>query len=471
MANSLTPRGDDRRDKGISGNGGNGGNGGKGGDGGVDELLNTAPCGFLCFADDGSVELVNRTLLDMLDFERDEVVGRHVERILAVASRIFYQTHWFPLLRLRGRAEEIFLKLRARTGADIGVLVNAVRRERHDRTVYDCVLIRVQERQKYEDELLRAKRSAEQAQAELEVQKQGLQHANERLVTQATELEMQQQMLQEQAQKLEATSAELQAINDDLRARTEEAEQLRAMAEEANEAKSTFLAVMSHELRTPLNAITGYVQILEMGIHGPVNEAQREALARIGRSQRHLLRLINDVLNLARIEAGRVEYVIETMPVAEILAAVLPMIEPQLKDKAIACATDVPRDLVVRADRDKAQQVVLNLLSNAVKFTPAGGRVRIHAAPSPDARDRLLLEVSDTGIGIPPDKLASIFEPFVQVDVSPTRQNEGTGLGLAISRDLALGMGGDLTARSTPGAGSTFTLILPLAQQGTGGAR
>ncbi len=429
----------------------------------MDDLLNTAPCGFLSFADDGTVRLVNQTLLDVLGYARAELEGQHVEQILTIGSRIFYQTHWFPLLRLHGRAEEIFLMLRSKAGEDIGVLVNAVRRERGGDTAYDCILIRVRERQKYEDELLRARRAAEQAQAEIELQKEHLQQANDRLEAQALELEMQHQQLQEQAEALEAASEELRTINEALLTRTEEAEHLRAVAEEANQAKSAFLAVMSHELRTPLNAISGYTQILEMGIHGPVTDAQRETLGRIDRSQRHLLRLINDVLNLARIEAGHVDYVIENVPVRELVAGVAPMIEPQLDQKGMTFEIDLAPDLVVRVDREKGEQILLNLLSNAVKFTSSGGRVTVDAIRAVNFPDRLCLRVTDTGIGIPQDKLEAVFQPFIQVDVTRTRAAEGSGLGLAISRDLARGMDGDLTVESTVGEGSTFTLLLPLA--------
>jgi signal transduction histidine kinase len=431
--------------------------------GAADDLLDTAPCGFLRFDDGGIVRVVNQTLLDMLGEPRDAIVGRHVERMLTLGSRIFYQTHWFPLLRLHGRADEVFLMLRSQAGEEIGVLVNAVRREQHAANVYDCVLIRVRERQKYEAELLRAKRVAEQARAELELQKAGLERANEQLEAQALELEHQQQQVQEQAVELEVTSEELRVAYDELLRRTEEAERLRAEAEEANQAKSAFLAVMSHELRTPLNAIAGYVELLELGIHGPVTEAQLEALDRIARSQRHLLRLINEVLNLARIEAGHIEYAIEEIPVAHLLAEVGPMIEPQFERKGVAFSLDIPPDLVACVDAEKAQQILLNLLSNAVKFTPAGGRVAVDALLSPEDPGQLRLRVADTGIGIPEGKLEAIFQPFVQVDVTRTRVTEGSGLGLAISRDLARGMNGDLTAESTYGEGSTFTLTLPRA--------
>jgi PAS domain S-box-containing protein len=429
-------------------------------EGGVGELLEAAPCCFLSFGDDGQVLLVNQTLLDLLGHAREEVVGRHVERLLSLATRIFYQTHWFPLLRLHGRAEEIFLVLRSRDGEDVGMLVNAAARERGGAHVYDCVLMRVRERQRYETELLEARRTAERALAEVQARERQLEEANEQLEAQALELELQAAQLHEHAAELEATGEELRVVNEELLERNEEAEALRHTAEEANRAKSTFLAVMSHELRTPLNAISGYVQLLEMGIHGPVTEAQAEALGRISRSQRHLLRLINDVLNLARIESGRVEYTVEEVDLASAAAAVAPMVEPQLAEKGIAFAVEVAPGLVARADGEKVQQVLLNLLGNAVKFTGGGGMVRVSGARE---AGRVRVRVTDTGVGIPPGKLESVFQPFVQVDVSRTRAAQGSGLGLAISRDLARGMGGDLTAESAPGEGSTFTLTLPAA--------
>ncbi|CAN5823318.1 hypothetical protein BH11GEM1_BH11GEM1_33520 [soil metagenome] len=237
----------------------------------------------------------------------------------------------------------------------------------------------------------------------------------------------------------------------------------RVEAEAASHAKSDFLAMMSHELRTPLNAIQGYVQLLDMGIHGPVTEAQRETLARIARSQRHLLSLINDVLNLARIESGRVHYVIEDVVLQEAIAELGPMIEPQLAAKGLiyeVCLPDAP--VTARADREKFRQIILNLLANAAKFTPGGGRVVVGVATREGVSDTVFVRVSDTGVGIARGKLEAIFEPFVQVPTGMTRTSDGAGLGLAISRDLARGMGGDLRARSVAGEGSTFTLSLPL---------
>jgi signal transduction histidine kinase len=147
--------------------------------------------------------------------------------------------------------------------------------------------------------------------------------------------------------------------------------------------------------------------------------------------------------------------------VTDVVALVLPMIEPQMQSKRLALAVEIEPDLMVRADRERVQQILLNLLGNAAKFTPEDGRIRVDAVGSTDAPDRLLIRVTDTGIGIPPEKLGSIFEPFVQVGERREGAPEGSGLGLAISRDLARGMRGDLTATSTPGEGSTFTLALP----------
>jgi PAS domain S-box-containing protein len=245
------------------------------------------------------------------------------------------------------------------------------------------------------------------------------------------------------------------------RALFREAEAARAEAEAANRAKAEFLAVMSHELRTPLNAIGGYAELLEMGIRGPVTLDQREDLRRIQNSQRHLLGLINEVLNYARLETGTVHYDLQNFRVRDILASAEALVNPQAAAKNLRLTVaDCPSDLSVKADPEKLRQVVVNLLSNAVKFTDSGGHIAILCAREKDA---VAIRVKDTGIGIAPDKLDSIFDPFVQVRSDLTRPHEGTGLGLAISRDLARGMGGDLTAESEPGVGSTFILTLPVA--------
>lgn len=434
----------------------------------LDPRLESAPCGFVTFGDDGIVRYANRTLLEQLDYESADVIGHHVERLMTVGTRIFYQTHWFPMLRMQGATEEIFVMLRGASGEQHGMLVNTKRREEDGTSLYDCVLMRVVERQKFEDELLRARKEAERARAEAdrarieaEQQREEVQAMNDQLIAQAVELEEQQQQLHDQAAELEASSEELRATNDELLDRTLELEDARATAEEANRAKSTFLAVMSHELRTPLNAIAGYTELIDMGLHGPVTETQHDSLDRIKRSQRHLLRLINEILNLARIEAGRVDYVTEAISAESLAADVMPMVEPQLRGKGQTFEVIVSAEHVVLADREKVQQILLNLLSNAIKFTPSGGHIALRSTTGDDGT--VTITVSDTGIGIPAVKLESVFDPFVQVDMSHTSRTEGSGLGLAISRDLARGMDGDLTASSVEGRGSEFVLHLPSA--------
>ena len=239
------------------------------------------------------------------------------------------------------------------------------------------------------------------------------------------------------------------------------AEAAYAEAHAANRAKGEFLAMMSHELRTPLNAIGGYAELIALGVRGPVTEQQLTDLSRIQQSQRHLLGLINQVLNYTRIDSRAVHYELADIPVVEALDEAEALVAPQIRERGLRYSQSIcsPPGRV-RADREKLQQILLNLLSNAVKFTDAGGEIHLSCRSE---GDRVLLTVRDTGIGIAPEKLRSVFEPFVQVDQRLTRPNEGVGLGLAISRELARGMGGDLTAESTIGEGSTFTLTLPRA--------
>jgi signal transduction histidine kinase len=236
-------------------------------------------------------------------------------------------------------------------------------------------------------------------------------------------------------------------------------EEARTAADAANRAKGEFLSVMSHELRTPLNAIGGYTDLIEMGIRGPVTAEQRADLERIRFSQKHLLGLVNEVLNYTKLETGTVEYDLEDVPVREAFAAAEALVRPQVGEKGLRLAIGrTERFLKVRADADKLRQILVNLLSNAVKFTLAGGEIHLDCARVGEC---IHFSVRDNGIGIPPDKIRAVFEPFVQVRSDLTRTQEGTGLGLAISRQLARGMGGDLVVESTPGVGSTFTLKLP----------
>jgi signal transduction histidine kinase len=252
------------------------------------------------------------------------------------------------------------------------------------------------------------------------------------------------------------------------RAAWADAESARAESEAANATKAHFLSTMSHELRTPLNAIGGYAQLMEMGIRGHITPEQRSDLASIRRSQVHLLGLVDSVLDYARIGAGRVTYVMSDISLTDVVNGVQSLVAPQMSAKALHYVfetCDAP--LMIHADTEKVRQIVLNLLGNATKFTPAGGRVTVSCGEAPSAAIRggkgptlMSVRVTDTGIGIAPDKIDSVFEPFVQIDRGLTSPDVGVGLGLSISRELARGMGGDLTAESVVGTGTSFTLTL-----------
>ncbi len=246
----------------------------------------------------------------------------------------------------------------------------------------------------------------------------------------------------------------------------------RLEAEAGSRAKSDFLAIMSHELRTPLNAILGYSELIELGISGEVTDKIRDQIGRIRSSAKHLLSLVNDLLDLAKVEAGRLSVANEPAQLSDTIASALPLVQPQAEARrltlVIAPGTDELPPYI--GDDDRVRQILVNLLSNAVKSTEAGGTITVEGAvtSTPDPRARLQprhayvrLTVTDTGNGIAPDMLRAIFEPFVQAESGPRRTREGSGLGLTIGQRLARAMGGDLTVESTVGKGSSFSLWLP----------
>jgi len=234
-------------------------------------------------------------------------------------------------------------------------------------------------------------------------------------------------------------------------------------AEAANRIKTELFARLSHEFRTPLHAVSGYLEILQQNIHGGLTKEQRRDVERIHQAQEHLMALVNMILDFAKLEAGPIELSMAEIPIEETILGAEALVFPQFDKKKIAYAHR-PGDasLTVFADREKVQQILVNLLANAMKFTPAGGSVDLDWRLEEES---VLIRVRDTGPGIPPDKIEQIFEPFVQLRSPGSVPSGGTGLGLPISRDLARAMGGEVTAASTLGVGSVFTVTLPLRKR------
>jgi signal transduction histidine kinase len=254
--------------------------------------------------------------------------------------------------------------------------------------------------------------------------------------------------------KVQEATAELAEQNELLRRQ-------HIALEQASALKSQFLANMSHEFRTPLNAILGYTHMLLNGVSGAVSDSQRKSLQRIDSNSRHLLALINDILDITRIEAGRMPLNLVTFAIPELVDEVMAELEPIIKRSALTVTTRVRGRLPrVRSDRQKVKQIVLNLLSNALKFTPVGS-VTITAAYEVKSK-AMVIAVTDTGVGIAAEDQAKVFEDFRQLDSSPTRGYGGTGLGLSICRRLSQMLGGTIDLKSGVGQGSTFALTLPM---------
>lgn len=275
----------------------------------------------------------------------------------------------------------------------------------------------------------------------------------------ATELEAVNQQLQDQAEEMEEQATEMEALNEELQVTNGQLEERTAEAEAANRAKAQFLANMSHDLRTPLNAVIGYVDLLQLEIHGPLTANQQDMVERIGRSGNHLRTLIEDVLDFAKIETGRLQLRLENIPLTAVIESVQTLVASQAEVKGLTLTYACDDGCLVRADRERLNQILVNLVGNAIKFTDAPGRIAVDCRASDD---RIRMNVSDTGRGIPIGAMEAVFEPFVQLGRRPeAREQQGVGLGLAISRHLARAMDGDLVVTSTVGKGSTFSLYLP----------
>ncbi len=243
-----------------------------------------------------------------------------------------------------------------------------------------------------------------------------------------------------------------------------EAEEARERAEDANRAKSDFLAKMSHELRTPLNAIAGHAELIELGVHGRVTAEQLNALDRIKKNERHLLALINDILDFSKLEAGAARLEIRDVRASEILDSLEALIGPLFSAKGVAYSIrKCDASTMLRGDTERIVQICLNLLTNALKATKPGGEAVVFCEDVDGAPDKAAIHVRDTGSGIPAERLEAVFSPFTQLGRTLSTPESGVGLGLAISRELARAMGGDVTVTSEVGKGSTFMLTIPRA--------
>ncbi|ABS28644.1 cell wall metabolism sensor histidine kinase WalK [Anaeromyxobacter sp. Fw109-5] len=260
-----------------------------------------------------------------------------------------------------------------------------------------------------------------------------------------------------------AAKLHIEAVQEsyrELQEKNRELEDSYAKLKELDRLKSNFLATMSHELRTPLTSVIGYSEMMLEGLGGPLTAEQREYLGIIMEKGENLLQLITSILDISKIEAGRVRLVLSDVDATQIMRDAIATVLPLARKKGLKVACDAGAMPRVQADRDKLRQCLVNLCSNAVKFTPAGGTIAVSAEALPG--DRLAIHVADTGIGIGEEHLGKVFDVFYQVDGSSTREYGGAGLGLAIVKSFVEAHGGEVGVRSIPGVGTTFTVILPL---------
>jgi PAS domain S-box-containing protein len=372
----------------------------------VQDLYDHAPCGYHSLDEDGKYIHVNQTELDWLGYARDEIIGHPVREFLSEKSRADF-SKFFPQFKKSGLLKDVELEFLCHDGRSLTLLVNAT-------AVYA-------------------------AHGEFKMSRSTLLDISPR-----KQIEL---ALRESEARLRQNHDELSVANREL--------------EKAARLKDEFLASMSHELRTPLTGILGLSEALQLNTYGELSERQLKALRNIENSGRHLLELINDILDLSKIEAGKFDLQIEACSLAEICQASLQLTKglAQQKQQLVSFSLD-PASIIVRADARRLKQMLVNLLSNAVKFTPAGGSLGLEVLAN-EADERVRLTVWDKGIGIQTEDLPKLFKSFVQLDSSLARQHAGTGLGLSLVQKMAELQGGSVEVESTPGEGSRFTIVLP----------
>ncbi len=384
------------------------------------ELLEAAPDAIMQVDADGRIILLNRVTEDMFGYTRDELLGQPVEVLIPQelhARHVQHRAHYRqnPLTRTMGSG--LALEGIRKNGSRFPVEISLSPSDSAEGFRITAIIRDTTERRTAEESLRKVR--------------------------------------EEYTQQLAKANAELEMTNREL--------------ERANRLKSEFLASMSHELRTPLHTIIGFSELLGEELEGPLNEKQHRFIQHIHKDSLHLLELINDVLDISKIEADRLELRPEafdfTALIAESLASVRSLAEA--KSHILESASNVPR--AVEADRLRIKQVLVNLLSNAIKFTPEGGRIGVDARVHESA---VVVSITDTGIGIPQEEHESIFDKFHQVGATTKGVREGTGLGLAITKRLVEQHGGSISVQSKPRQGSTFVFTLPLesAERKTQGA-
>ncbi len=472
------------------------------------------PVGVLSVSLGGQVLAANRCLAEWLGNAPAELQSQHIDRLLTRGGRVLYHTYLLPTLRVHGQVQELALALDARDGP-IHVLTCASLRDDGDEPVVQLAFSPMRERLRVEAELQRVQRAADAAPALLfEYERDdggsgrfsyasaGLRtlygmppdaardadgavweqvHPDDRTALLAARDAAQDGgqlwIFQYRARKsarqpwswhaLRATSqgrldghvvwhGTITDITRELA--LQEAALERDVADQANKAKSEFLARMSHELRTPLNGIIGFAKLLASDRRRPLDAEQSRRVQLIEGSGHLLLALINEVLDIARIEAGKLALHPRAVPLLPLLQRAVSALEPMMRDRDVTAALHCPPDIVVLADTDRLEQVMANLLSNAVKYNRHSGSITVSVAAQ--GSDAVAISVSDTGRGMAKEQLQQMFQPFNRLGAEKTAI-QGVGLGLVITRNLVEAMDGRMDVDSEEGAGSTFTLVLP----------
>lgn len=385
------------------------------------------PCGFLSFADDGTVLEANRALLELCEFDSDQLIGQPIATIFTVASQIFYQTHFFPLLKMKSKAEEIYLTLRTKSGAELPALMNATRNEREGIVRNDCVLLAMHRRSRYEDEILAGKKALDKAHAEL-------------ITTQ--------QSLQQKQTEVEARNEELETLKEGLEGLVEvRTAELRLAMEDLE----SFSYAIAHDLRAPLRAIITTSEVLTQDAAPSLAADQRAMLERQSFNARKLANLIEDLLRFARL--GREGILRSPVNVSEIATTII-------ADLSFPAGIKRPTFHVQPGMRGTGDPSLIrialeNLIENAVKYSPGGGEISVGAKTENSER---IFFVHDQGIGFDMLYSPKIFLPFERLHTD--REFQGSGIGLATVKRIVERHEGQVWAESSPGEGSTFFFTL-----------